>query len=153
MDGDYNGSHLQGMRWCDASHTSHRWAYLGTKYRNCMGLTGRPLVHHEFNSRILLLARNQAGRHWVTQKPSVGQELPIPLLALLASATSADTLQELNPQPWLRKALVYHSATSAVVGMHVGFLVGVPGLVLGSWLLLTFWMQAASPILQLARCC
>ncbi len=113
MDGNYNGSHLQGMRWCNAGHTSHRWAYLGTKYRNCMGLTGRPLVHHEFNSRILLLARNQAGRHWKTQKPSVGQELPIPLIALSASATSADTLQELNPRPRLRKASVYHSATSA----------------------------------------
>jgi hypothetical protein len=23
LGGDYNGSHLQGMRWCDASHTSH----------------------------------------------------------------------------------------------------------------------------------
>jgi hypothetical protein len=36
------GSHLQGMRWCNASHTSHRWAHLGTKYQNCMGLTDRP---------------------------------------------------------------------------------------------------------------
>ncbi len=49
------------------------------------------------------------------QKPSVGQELPILLLALSASATSADTSQELNPRPQLRKASVYHSATSAVV--------------------------------------
>jgi hypothetical protein len=37
------GSHLQGMRWCDASHTSHRGAYSEIKYQNCMGLTGRPL--------------------------------------------------------------------------------------------------------------
>ena len=43
--------------------------------------------------------------------------VPIPLLALLASMTSAYTslgvLQELNPQPQLLKALVYYSATSA----------------------------------------
>ncbi len=37
------GSHLQGMRWCNARYTSHRWAHLGTKYRDCMGLTDRPL--------------------------------------------------------------------------------------------------------------
>jgi hypothetical protein len=37
------GSHLQGMRLCDASHTSQRWAHLGTKYQNCIELTGRPL--------------------------------------------------------------------------------------------------------------
>jgi hypothetical protein len=36
------GSHLQGMRWWDASHTSHWWAHLGTKYRNCIGLAGQP---------------------------------------------------------------------------------------------------------------
>ncbi len=40
--------------------------------------------------------------------------VPVSLLALSASATSADTLQELNPRPWLCKASVYHSATSAV---------------------------------------
>jgi hypothetical protein len=45
------GSHLQGMRWCDTSHTSHWWAHLGTKYRDCMGLTDRPscttnLIHN-----------------------------------------------------------------------------------------------------------
>ncbi len=43
---------------------------------------------------------------------------PILLLALSAPMTSAYTslgfLQELNPQAQLRKALVYHSATSAV---------------------------------------
>ncbi len=40
--------------------------------------------------------------------------VPIPLLTLSASVTSADTLQELNPRPRLRKASVYHTATSAV---------------------------------------
>jgi hypothetical protein len=38
-----SGSHLQGMRWCDASHMSHRWAHSGTKYRNCIGLN---LIHN-----------------------------------------------------------------------------------------------------------
>jgi hypothetical protein len=52
------GSHLQGMRWCDASHTSHRWANSGTKYRNCMGLAGRPscttnLIHDLPLSRVV----------------------------------------------------------------------------------------------------
>ncbi len=40
------------------------------------------------------------------------------LLVILASTTgpyfSLDILQGFNPQPWLLKALVYHSATSAV---------------------------------------
>jgi hypothetical protein len=42
LDGGYRSSHLQGMRWCNTSHTSRRWAHLGTKYRNCIGLAGRP---------------------------------------------------------------------------------------------------------------
>jgi hypothetical protein len=53
------------------------------------------------------------------QKPSVSQGLSsILLLALSASMTSAYTslgvFRDLNPQPELLKALVYHSATSAV---------------------------------------
>jgi hypothetical protein len=52
------GSHIQGMRWCNASHTSHRWAHLGTKYRNCMGLADRPLcatnlIHDLLLSRVV----------------------------------------------------------------------------------------------------
>jgi hypothetical protein len=43
----------------------------------------------------------------------------IPLLALAASMTSNS--QELNPRPPLRKALVYHSATSAVCMEHLYF--------------------------------
>jgi hypothetical protein len=42
LDGGYNGSHLQGMRWCNVSHMSHQWAHSGTKYGNCMGLTDQP---------------------------------------------------------------------------------------------------------------
>jgi hypothetical protein len=84
----------------------------------------------------LLLACNQAGRHWVysghyprifvapknarnaeTKHWSVA--VPIPLLALSASTTSTYTslgvLQELNPQPQLLKVSVYHSALSAVI--------------------------------------
>ncbi len=85
-----------------------------------------------------ILARNQVGRHWVYSghyprifvAPKNAQNAetkrqsgagPIPLLTLLASTTSAYTslgfLQELNPQPQLLKALVYHSATSAVFRM------------------------------------
>jgi hypothetical protein len=53
------------------------------------------------------------------QKPRVSQGLyPILPLALLASMTSTYTSlgvsQDLNPQPQLLKASVYHSATSAV---------------------------------------
>jgi hypothetical protein len=52
------GSHLQGMRWCDASHTSCQWAHSGTKYRDCMGLTDRPswainLIHDLLLSHVV----------------------------------------------------------------------------------------------------
>jgi hypothetical protein len=52
------GSHLQGMRWCDASHMSHQWVHSGTKYWNCIGLAGRPLcatnlIHDLLLSRAL----------------------------------------------------------------------------------------------------
>ncbi len=52
------GSHLQGMRWCNASHTSHLWAHLGTKYRNSIGLAGRPscatnLIHDLLLSHVV----------------------------------------------------------------------------------------------------
>ncbi len=82
-----------------------------------------------------ILVRNQVGKHWVhtghyprifvAPKNARNAEtkrragaVPIPLLALSASTTSAYTSlgfwQESNPQPQLLKALVYHSATSAV---------------------------------------
>jgi hypothetical protein len=48
------GSHLQGMRWCDASHTSHQWVHFGTKYRNCIGLAGRPLCTTNLIHNLLL---------------------------------------------------------------------------------------------------
>jgi hypothetical protein len=78
-------------------------------------------------TRISILARNQARRHWVYSRhyprlfvaPNNAQNaetnrwsgaVPIPLLALLALMTSAYTslsvLQELNPQPQLLKGLV-----------------------------------------------
>ena len=52
------GLHLQGMRWCYASQTSHQWAHSGTKYRDCMGLTDRPscatnLIHDLLLSRVV----------------------------------------------------------------------------------------------------
>jgi hypothetical protein len=52
------GSHLQGMSWCDAGHRSCQWAHLGTKYRNCIGLAGRPmcatnLIHDLLLSRVV----------------------------------------------------------------------------------------------------
>jgi hypothetical protein len=52
------GSHLQGMRWCNASRTSHQWAHSGTKYRNCMGLADWPscamnLIHNLLLSRVV----------------------------------------------------------------------------------------------------
>jgi hypothetical protein len=92
--------------------------------------------HAERVTLFSILARNQVGRHWVysghdprifvAPKNARNAETkhrsgagPIPLLALSASMTSTYTSlgfsQELNPQPQLLKALVYHSATSAVV--------------------------------------
>ncbi len=58
-----------------------------------------------------------------TQKPSVSQGLyPILLLSLLALTTSAYTSlgvsQDPNPQRQILIASVYHSATSAVCGLH-----------------------------------
>ncbi len=85
---------------------------------------------------ISILARNQVGRHmvypghypriFVAPKNAQNAEtkrqsgaVPILLLVIPAPTTSAysslNILQELNPQPQLLKALVYHSATSAVV--------------------------------------
>ncbi len=82
---------------------------------------------------------NQVGRHrlypghysgiFITsennkmQKPSISQGLyPILLLASLALMTSTYTSlsvsQDLNPQCQLRKASVYHSATSAVMTLQ-----------------------------------
>jgi hypothetical protein len=47
-------SHLQRMKWCDASHTSHRSAHSGTKYRNCIGLAGQPLCATNLIHNLLL---------------------------------------------------------------------------------------------------
>jgi hypothetical protein len=47
------GSHIQGMRWCNANHKSHQWAHLGTKYRNCMGLADRPLCTTNLTHKLL----------------------------------------------------------------------------------------------------
>jgi hypothetical protein len=81
------------MRWCDASHTSHRWAYLGTKYRNCMGLTGRPLVHHKFNCSILV--RRSSEDKQCQREPllplwrrgTLGKGVPTPLSRAARAAT------------------------------------------------------------------
>jgi hypothetical protein len=78
------------------------------------GIDRPALVRHKFNSQIYyqpITKREDIGN---TETKHLSGDVPIPLLALLALTTSTDTLQELNPQPWLRKALVYHSATSAV---------------------------------------
>jgi hypothetical protein len=90
---------------------------------------------HRAQNTISILARNQVGKHRVysghyprifvapknAQNPETKCQagaVPILLLVIPASTTSAysslNFLQELNPQPQLLKALVYHSATSAV---------------------------------------
>ncbi len=102
------------------------------RMRKCIGPTSD---HAECITLSSILARNQLGRHWVysghyprifvAPKNARNAEtkrrsgaVPIPLLAISASMTSAYTslgfLQELNPQSQLLKVLVYHSATSAV---------------------------------------
>jgi hypothetical protein len=89
---------------------------------------------------ISILAHNQAGRHWVysghyprifvapknaqnAETKHRSRAVPILLLALSALMTSAYTSlgfsQELNPRPQLLKALVYHSATSAVLSVGI----------------------------------
>ncbi len=76
----------------------------------------RPWVYSRHYPRIFVApkcARNAETKRW----PGA---VPILLLAILASTTSAysslGVLQGLNPQYWLLKASVYHSATSAVQG-------------------------------------
>ncbi len=81
------------------------------------------------------------------QKPSVSQGLySILLLALSASTTSAYTSlgvsQDLNPQPQLLKAPVYHSATSAG-GWHSGMAGG--GTLVGGELPLSWTMLEGGP--------
>jgi hypothetical protein len=92
--------------------------------RKCIGSTPERAEHA---TQISMLARNQKRRHWVYSghypgtfvAPKNAQNaetkhwsgaVPIPLLALSASTTSAYTslgvLQELNPRPQLLKALV-----------------------------------------------
>jgi hypothetical protein len=106
-----------------------------------MGEMHRPFsrLRRAWNT-ISILARNQVGIHrvysehypriFVAPKNARSAEtkrqsgaILILLLALSALATSAYTSlgvsQESNPQPQLLKALVYHSATSAVFRAHV----------------------------------
>jgi hypothetical protein len=87
------------------------------------------------NTNFILARRNWAEKHWVYSghyprifiAPKNAQNaetkhwsgaVPILLLAILALTTGAysslGVLQGLNPQHWLLKASVYHSATSAV---------------------------------------
>jgi hypothetical protein len=102
-----------------------------------MGETHRPYSKLcRAQNTISILARNQVGRHrvysghypriFVAPKNAQNAEtkhqsgaVPILLLVIPASMTSAysslNVLQELNPRPQLLKALVYHSATSALV--------------------------------------
>jgi hypothetical protein len=82
----------------------------------------------------ILARRSWAERHWVysghfprifvaqenaqnTETKRQSRAVPIQILAILALATSAysslGVLQGMNPQHWLLKASVYHSATSA----------------------------------------
>jgi hypothetical protein len=99
-----------------------------TRYLARMGKRIGPTQNaHSAQHQISILARNQARRHWVYSghyprifiAPKNAQNaetkrrsgaVPIPLLALSASMTSAYTslgvLQELNPRPQLLKALV-----------------------------------------------
>jgi hypothetical protein len=88
------------------------------------------------NTSSILATRNWAERHWVYsgQYPRIfvapenarnaetkcrSGVVPILLLVIPASMTGAysslDILQGLNPQPWLLKTLVNHSATTAVL--------------------------------------
>jgi hypothetical protein len=74
----------------------------------------RHWVYSEYYSRIFVAPKNTRNTETKHQPGAV----PILLLAILASTTgtysSLNVSQESNPQPWLLKALVYHSATSAV---------------------------------------
>jgi hypothetical protein len=105
------------------------------------GGTHRPYsrLHRVQNMNFILARGNWVERHWmysghyprifVAPKNAQNAEtkhqsgaVPILLLVILASITSAysslNILKGLNPRPWLLKALVYHSATSAKV-LHV----------------------------------
>jgi hypothetical protein len=101
-----------------------------------MGEMHRPYSRlRRVQNMISILAHNQVGRHrvypghypriFVAPKNARNAETErqsgavlILLLVILASTTSTysslNVLQELNPRPQLLKALVYHSATSAV---------------------------------------
>ncbi len=101
-----------------------------------MGETHRPYTRlRRAQNTISILAHKQAGRHmvypghypriFIAPKNAPKAEtkhwsgaVPILLLVIPASMTSTysslNVLQESNPQPQLLKALVYHSATSAV---------------------------------------
>jgi hypothetical protein len=100
----------------------------GTRYLARMGKRIGPTQNAQSAQHLIcILARNQARRHWVysghyprifvapknTQNAETkcwSWAVPVPLLALSASTTSAYTSlgvsQELNPQPQLLEALV-----------------------------------------------
>jgi hypothetical protein len=107
-----------------------------TRYLACMGKCIGPTQNAQSAQHLIsILARNQAGRHWVysghyprifiAPKNAQNSEtkrwsgaVPIPLLAISASRTSAYTsfgvLQELNPQPQLLKASIRSSTMSLI---------------------------------------
>ena len=78
MDDGYRGSHLQGMRWCDASHTSRRWGALGNQVPELHRI-GRPaFVQHKFNSRFYYCPVL-----WEWKRICVAWELPVKIAASL----------------------------------------------------------------------
>jgi hypothetical protein len=122
-------SSLIGRLKTAAAHIARVWGKeQETRYLAHVGKRIGPTQNVQSPQHLIsILARNQARRHWVysghyprifaAPKNARNAEtkhrsgaVPIPLLALLASTTSAYTslgvLQELNPQPQLLKGLV-----------------------------------------------
>jgi hypothetical protein len=112
-----------------AAHVARVWGKeQGTRYLARMGKRIGPTQNTQSAQHLIsILARSQARRHWVysghyprifvapknaqnAETKHRSRAVPIPLLALSASTTSAYTTlgvsQELNPQPQLLKALV-----------------------------------------------
>ena len=109
---------------------------MGNNYQLHMGKCNGPdQVVQKNGHECTISERNQVGRHGLysrhysrvfaapknarnTETKHQSGAVPILLLVLLASTTSAysslSVLQGLNPQRWLLKVSVYHSATSAV---------------------------------------
>jgi hypothetical protein len=112
-----------------AAHVARVWGKeQETRYLACMGKRIGPTQNAQSAQHLIsILGHNQARRHWVYSghyprifvAPKYAQNaetkrwsgaVPIQLIALLASTTSAYTSlgvsQELNPRPQLLKALV-----------------------------------------------